>query len=297
MKLKSSYLMVAMLLFCCVGMAQAAITCTAPVSTGFATAYASAGVVPNSTQASVSFTCTRGLAGDATSLLLRANNGVNTCAGSNDASFGGSCINYEAYQNSACSTVWTANNNASSIVVTLANVLTAQPISITFWGCVTVAGQAPAAGAGTYTDTVTMTVRGAGGAPTYSTGTFPASVTYPASCSMTTAPGDILFAYTAFGSTVNANTTFTMSCTSKLPYSMSLDAYTGVVGGLVYTLNINTVAPPAGAAAVTARGTGPGQIHTIYGNMVSGQPGDCVSTNASTCAATQTNVRSLTITY
>jgi spore coat protein U-like protein len=287
MKLKSIQLLYATVLTCCGCWAQAAITCTAPVSTGFSTAYASTGVVPNVTQGSVSFTCTRSAAGDTTNLLLRANNGVNVCAGSNDASFGGTCINYEAYQNSTCTTLWTGNNNATSIPVTLLNNTSPQPISVSFWGCITVAGQAPAAGAGTYTDTVTMTVRNTGGGTTYSTGTFPVSVRYPATCTISTAPGNVVLNYTSFGALVNASTTFKATCTGNLPYTMSLDAYSGTLLGLNYTLNINSQAPP-----VTSRGTGAAQTHTINGSIAAGQSGTC---STATCSASQT--RTLTITY
>ena len=172
---------------------QAAITCSAPVSAGFSTAYAPTGVVPNATQSSVSFTCTRSAAGDATSLLLRANNGVNVCAGSNDASRLGQCINYEAYKNANCTGIWTGNSNATSISVTLANNTSPQALSFPFWGCITVANQNKPAGV--YIDTVTMTVRNNGGTNvTYSTGTFPVAITNLAICSISTAPGNVVFA-------------------------------------------------------------------------------------------------------
>lgn len=268
--------------------AQAAITCTAPSSTGFSTAYNPTGPVPNVTQGTVSFTCTRSAAGDATALLLRANNGVNICAGSNDASSGINCINYEAYQNSTCSTVWTNNNNASSIPITLLSVLTPQPITVNFWGCITVAGQNKPAG--TYTDTVTISIRTTGG--TLLTGalsTMPVSITNPASCSITSI-GNVAFGtYTALQATalVAPTANIVLSCTSLLPYAMSLDANSGVVSGLNYSLTINSLTPP-----VTSRGTGPGQTHSLVGTMPANQAGTCVT---GTCAGT--NTHTLTVTY
>jgi spore coat protein U-like protein len=268
--------------------AQAAITCTAPSSTGFSTAYAPLGVVPNTTQGQVSFTCTRSSALDATNLLLRANNGVNVCAGSNDASFGGQCINYEAYQTSACTTVWTANSNASSIPITLLSVLTPQPITVNFWGCITVAGQNKPAG--TYTDTVTISVRTTGGTLIAgASSTMPVSITNPATCAITSI-GNVTFGtYTALQTTalVAPTATITLNCTTKLPYTMSLDANSGVIAGLNYNLTINSVTPP-----VSSRGTGPGQTHTITGTMPANQAGTCAT---GTCSATQ--MRTLTITY
>ena len=268
--------------------AQAVITCTAPSSTGFSTAYNPTGPVPNVTQGTVSFTCTRSAAGDATALLLRANNGVDVCAGSNDASSGTNCINYEAYQNSGCSTVWTNNSNASSIPITLLSVLTPQPMTINFWGCITVAGQNMPAG--TYTDTVTISVRTTGGTLIAgASNTMPVSITNPATCSITSI-GNVAFGtYIAFRATALSASTadIVLSCTSQLPYTMSLDANTGVVAGLNYSLTINSLTPP-----VTSRGTGPGQTHSLVGTMPANQAGTCVT---GTCAGT--NTHTLTVTY
>ena len=292
MKPKFIPLLATLILLFTASQAQAAITCSSPpTSAGFSTAYSSTGVVPNITQAGdVTFTCTRGLAGDSTSILLRANNGINVCAGSNDASFGGSCINYEAYRNSACTQVWTANSNASSFPLTLANVLTPQTITTQFWGCITVAGQAPVAGAGTYADTVTMTVRTTGGTLLggSSTGTFPVSIAYPATCTITSIANVAFGTYVAFQSTalVAPAANAVLNCTNKLPYTMALDVTSGVVVGLNYTLATNWI------AGSQLRGTGPGQTFTITGTMPSGQAGTC---STSSCSGSDT--RTLTITY
>lgn len=291
MKPGTIHLLAAAALLGCAFSARAAISCTNPTSTGFSTAYTGTGVVPNVTQGTVSFTCTRGLAGDATALLLRADNGLNATGSTNRAVFGGTYISYEAYSDSACTLPvagqgWTRPNNANAIAFNLASVLTAQAVNLSFWGCITVAGQAPAAGAGTYTDTVSMEVRLAPNT-VLSSGSFPVSIAYPAVCNITTAPGNVAFTYTAFGSTVNASTSFGTTCTSQLPYAMSLDASVGVVTGLQYSLAINGQAPP-----VSSRGTGVEQPHTINGSMPAGQAGTCTT---GMCSAT--NVHTLTITY
>lgn len=285
MKFKLIQLLVTIILLLTSVWAQAAITCTAPTSSGFKTAYSPTGVVPNVTQGSVSFSCTRSANGDATALLLRASNGVNVCAGSNDASLGTNCINYEAYQFSNCTTVWTANSNASSIPITLLSVLTPQPITVNFWGCITVAGQNKPAG--TYTDTVAITVRSSGGT-TYATSSMPVSITNPASCSITSI-GNVAFGtYVAFSATpLTATSNIVLNCTLLLPYTLSLDASSGVVVGLNYGLTINSLTPP-----VSSRGTGPGQTHTLTGTMPAGQAGTCAT---GSCTGTQT--RTLTITY
>lgn len=285
MRLNFPQFLVATLL-CCPCWGLAAITCTTPVSSGFSTAYAPTGVVPNVTQGSVSFTCTRSAAGDPTSLLLRGSNGVNGTGNQNRARLSGTnYLSYEAYQNSACTSVWTNNSNGTSIPIALAAVTTPQTINASYWGCLTLASQAVPAG--TYTDTVTMQVRNGG--TILSSGTFTVSITNPASCSIATAPGNVVFNYTAFGPAVNASTTFVTNCTVNLPYSMSLDTDRGVVSGLNYSLKIDSITPP-----VSGRNPGPAlaETHTINGSMQAGQAGTC---STGSCSASQ--LHTLTITY
>ena len=297
MKYRSIRLLAAVALSCAASWAQATLTCTNPVSSGFSTAINTlTSAVPNVTQGLISFTCTRTAAGDPTSLLLRANNGVNATGQSNRArrvAFT-NYILYEGYQDSACATMWTRNNNATAIPFTLLSITgTAQPVNLSFWGCITtLAGQAITAG--TYTDTVTMRVRSVTPAAWYTANnvaTFPVSITIQATCSIPS-PGNIAFTYAAFGPAVDASSTFNINCSDSLPYTMSLDAYSGVIAGLHYDLNINTAPPRAGSLPVNSRGTGAVQTHTIYGNMLAGQAGTCTT---GTCPGSQS--RTLTITY
>jgi len=267
--------------------ARANLSCTAPLSTGFSTAYAAAGIVPNVSQGIVSFNCTRSAATDATSVLLTANNGAHPAGTQNQAANGKSRILYEAYKDSACSAVWTSTSAADYWQVNLLNVLGAQSVSVSYWGCITLAGQLASAGA--YTDTVSMTVREDTKKmqPLSSNGSFPVSITSPATFEITTAPGDVAFNYTAFGPAVSASTTFVTTGTHDLPYTMTLDADSGVAAGLTYRLDIDSQ-----ASAVSARGSGAAQTHTINGSMPAGQAGTC---GTGSCAASQ--VHTLTITY
>jgi spore coat protein U-like protein len=266
---------------------QAALTCSGPASTGFLTAYAPAGVVPNVNQGIVSFNCTRTIATDATSVLLNANNGANATGVQNSVRLkGANRISYEAYKDSACGALWTSAVLADYMSVPLLNVLGTQSISASFWGCITIANQLVAAGY--YTDTVTMRIRNiTNTAWLSSNGTFTVGVTNPATFSISTPPGNIVFTYTAFGSAVNASTTFKTTGTLNLPYTMSLDAYSGVANGLNYTLGIDSQAPP-----VSSRGSGAAQTHTINGNMSAGQAGAC-----STGSCTSSQVHTLFISY
>lgn len=297
MKLKSTQLLIALILLCCAGLAQAALTCTAPVVSGYSTAInavagAGASAVPNIAQGTVTFNCTRTVAVDATSVLVRATNGANVTGVQNRARLGATAnyISYEAYQNSACSTVWTDTNLANYKTVTLLNVLGAQPLSFSYWGCITVAPVVPA---GTYVDTVAVRVRNAANSAWLSAAVnLAVSINATAVCTISTPPGNVAFGtYTAFGPTINASTTFKTTCTLNLPYTISLDAYVGVISGLNYSLNINSTIPTTPGPATSA-GTGVAQTHTINGNMPAGQAGTCAT---GTCVASQT--RTLTITY
>jgi spore coat protein U-like protein len=267
--------------------AEAAITCTAPTSTGFSTAYVSTGVVPNISQGTVSFNCTRTLAGDATTILLTANNGTHASGVQNRTQKGTQRILYEVYKNSACGSVWSSVVVSDFWTLNLLNILGAQPVTVSYWGCITAAGQVVAAGS--YTDTVTMQVRAnTASRPALSvTGTFPVSIVTPASLSITTAPGNVAFNYTAFGAAANSSTTFATLGTLNLPYTMSLDAYSGVISGLNFVLTLD-----GQGSAVSARGTGAAQTHTIHGTMPAGQAGTC---NTGSCGTSQ--VHTVTITY
>ncbi len=267
--------------------AFATITCTAPSSSGFSTAYAATGVVPNVSQGTVNFNCTRSVASDATSVLLKANNGIHATGVQNRTQTGTRRIRYEAYKNSACSAVWTSLVVSDFWVLNLLNILGAQPVTVSYWGCITAAGQVVSAG--TSTDTVTMQVlANTALRPALSvTSTFPVSITTPATLAITTAPGNVAFNYTAFGSVATASTTFVTLGTLNLPYTMTLDAFSGVISGLNFTLTLDSQASP-----VSARGTGTAQTHTINGTMPAGQAGACAT---GSCMSSQ--VHTLTISY
>jgi hypothetical protein len=160
-------------------------------------------------------------------------------------------------------------------------------VSVNYWGCITTAGQVVSAS--TTTDTVTMQVlANTALRPALSvTSTFPVSITTPATLAITTSPGNVAFNYTAFGSVVTASTTFVTLGTLNLPYSMTLDAFSGVISGLNFTLTLDSQASP-----VSARGTGASQTHTINGTMPAGQAWTCTT---SSCVSSQ--VHTLTISY
>jgi spore coat protein U-like protein len=261
--------------------ASAAISCTIS-SSGFATAYVPSTAATNVTQGTVTVTCQRNVAGDGTTanFTLAADNGLHASGQQNRAQLGATAsrINYDLFQDSTCATVWRANapNRISGSITGLAGFIPSST-NIPFWGCV--AGSQTGLPAGTYADTVTVTLRGAGTI----TATFPVSIFTPASCSITTAPGNVNFTSTAFGGVQNANTPFSVTCTNLLPYTMALDATVGVVGGLQYGVTLS---------ASGATGTGLAQNFTVDGTMPANQAGTCA---ASSCVSTQ--ARTLTISY
>jgi spore coat protein U-like protein len=257
--------------------ASAAITCSI-TSPGVQLAYP-ANSAPVMTQTSFTVTCVRTLAGDPTSInySITVNNGLNPNGINNRAFSGTNPLRYDVYRDATCATTWKGAQTIADSIPTLSGFT---PVSKTtaYWGCVTTA-QAPAAG--TYSDTITMTL-------SYGTSTaintFPVSISTPATCSVTTPPGNLAFGtYVAMGPAVNASSNFAVTCTTYLPYTMSLDAPAGVIAGLQYQVSLSST---------SATGTGAVQTHTINGSVPAGQAGACAG---ATCSGTQT--RTLMITY
>lgn len=257
--------------------ASAAITCNIS-SPGVTLAYP-ANSSPVITQTSFTVTCARNLAGDPTTLsyTVAADNGLNPNGVNNRAFQGTNALRYDVYRDAACSSSWKGNSTIGDSITTLSG-FTPVSKTTTYWGCVATAQSPPA---GTYIDTVAMTL-------TYgtstATNTFPVSIATPATCNVTTPPGNIAFGtYVALGAAVNASSNFAVTCTTYLPYTMSLDAPSGVIAGLRYTVSLS---------APGSTGTGAAQTHTINGALAAGQAGTC---SGATCSASQS--RTLTISY
>lgn len=252
------------------GSAQAAISCTL-TSNGFSSFYDQANLTKNITSASFTMTCTRSSSTDASSqsYTVALNNS------NNQATSVGNKINYDVFIDGACGTQWKGSTTLGG-TITLGSPSDLLPHSQTvpYWGCIppkqTVA-------AGTYTDTISMN-------PSIgSTATFPVTIVTPSSCSISTPPGNVTFNYISFGSAAVASTGFAATCTNQMPYTMALDATSGVLVGLNYTLNLS---------ASSATGTGLAQSYTINGSIAAGQAGTCAG---ATCSATAT--RTLTLSY
>jgi len=258
--------------------AHAAITCNIS-SGGFATAYDPASAIANVSQTFFTVTCTKGAAGDPSSVAysVTVNNGLYALGVNNRAAFGTNRIRYDVFTNAGCSTTWKGGTAISGTVST-PSVGTFTATS-SYFGCV---AAGISAAAGTYTDSVTMTM--SYGSPTATaTGSFGVSISTPSTCSISSPPGNVVFNYVAFGPAINPSSTFGVTCTLSLPYTMALDATSGTIVGLSYTLALSTA---------SSTGTGAQQTHSVNGSMAAGQPGICA---LGTCSGTQ--ARSITITY
>jgi spore coat protein U-like protein len=264
------------------GAAEAAISCTAS-SPGFATAYVPSNPGNNVTPGSVTVTCQRNNAGDATNMTydVAVNQGDNAAGQQNRARIGATAnrINYDNWRDASCTMPWSntvPNRIAGAMVL---SGFTPSAVVHPWWGCVP-PGQIVAAGV--YTDNVTMTVRWApgAGAPTFD---FPVTITNPATCSVSTSPGTVTINYVALGPIVNVSKNFGVTCTNLLPYTMSLDANAGVIVGVQYTLGLSA---PGGT------GSGVEQVYQVNASAAAGQAGTCV---AGACSGSQG--RTLTVTY
>jgi len=279
MKFLLRFLALAVALLASAG-AHAAITCSIS-SGGFAAAYDPASAVNNVTQTSFTVTCTRGLAGDPTSVnfAVVVDNGLYSVGVNNRAAYLANRIRYDVFRDASCGTKW---KGATSIPGTINFVGTGTVVQqFNYWGCI-LPGQTGLA-AGTYTDQITMTMT-YGPAPSLVTvGTAGVSIGTPATCSVSAPPGNIVFNYISLGAAANPSTTYGVTCTYALPYTMALDVTSATLVGLNYTLSLSSP---------SSVGTGAQQTFSINGAMAAGQPGTCAA-----AGCTGTRVHSITITY
>lgn len=237
------------------------------------------------TQSSVTVSCLRA-AGDSATLdfVLTAGNGANSTGQGNYARLGTQTASYDLYRDSLCATRWrdTGNNTYFQGPLNFAGALSAS-MTFDFWACIP-GGQTGLA-AGTYADSVvvTLTYGNTNKTQQSATASFSVAISTPAQCVISTPPGMVdLGVYVAFAGATTGNTTFGVTCTSYLSYTLALDANFGVMAGLNYALSV-----PAGGV-----GTGMQQLLSITGNIPAGQAGQC---GTGTCSGT--NTHTLTLTY
>ena len=262
---------------------QAAYSCSIS-SGGVRTAYDPTLATTTVVQSSVTLNCTRA-SGDSASMAysLAADNGGNAKGINNQALLApANFIRYDVYMDSACGTQWKGNSTFNGPLNFPTGQLSATA-TITYWGCI---GAAQAGPAGVYTDSVNMTLS-FGPNPQSSTGpvSFPIAIATPATCALTNPPATLNFGiYTALGtSAATGSTSFGVTCTTYLPYTMAVSPTGGTIASVNYTLSLS---------AGTGTGTGAVQTFSVNGTMPAGQPGVC-----GTAACSGQNTHTLTITY
>lgn len=272
--------------------ASAAYVCSV-TATSITTVYEPTIAPDNESTGSYTISCTR-LASDPNTFnyTLDANNGIHAAGNQNRVQFNVAAnrYNYELYRNPGCAGEW-RNTGATDISGTLNF---GASLTATFTGpfYLCVPAPQPVDPAGTYTDTVTVTLRRQvpGPDPLLATATFAVSVITTPSCQISVAPGPVTFNYTSFQvAPAVASTTFGVRCTTLLPYTMSLDA-TNVTDDAVNLAYALALSAPGGS------GSGLTQVYSVTGTMAGGQSGTCPTGSCTNAAATN-KTRTLTVTY
>lgn len=264
--------------------ALAVITCTTTV-TAVTVVYDPTSATANVTTGSYTISCTRALGDPSTfAWQLGVNDGVNAGAGTNRVQRSpGQRYSYDTYRTSpyVAGNLW-GDTAATRFTGTLSfgaalTASTSAPFDIVL------AGSQTAQPAGTYTDTVTATLRNGAGTAIGTTA-FTVTVLTTNTCQLSVPPGNVNFNYTSFqASAASASTSLGVRCTTALPYTMALDATSGTLLGLAYSLSLSSA---------SGTGTGATQTYNINGSIAASQSGSCGS---GTCTASQT--RTLTLTW
>ena len=274
----------ALAFFLLAGPASAAITCSASV-TSITTVYDPTSAVQNITTGSYTVTCIR-LAIDPNtfSWQLGVDDGLQPAAGLNRVQSGAKRYSYDTWRLSPYNSTNKWGDTAATRFTGTLNFGASLTASTSGPFDVVLAPGQTVQPAGTYTDTVTATLRDSGGVA-INTSTFGVTVLTTNSCQLSAAPGNLDFTYTSFQvSAATASTTYGVRCTTGLPYTMALDATSGTLLGLPYNLAI--------APSASGTGTGATQTYTINGTIAAGKSGTCAS---AVCTGSQT--RTLTLSW
>jgi spore coat protein U-like protein len=264
--------------------AMAAVTCTVTV-TSITSVYDPTSATANVMTGSYTINCTRALT-DANTFAwqLGVNDGLHAAGGSNRAQAGGGQrYNYDTYRTSpyTAGNLWgdTATTRFTGTLAFGASLTasTSAPFDVVLAGSQTVQP------AGSYTDTLTATLRNGAGT-SIGTTTFGVSVITTNSCQISVPPGNVNITYTALqASSATGSTSFGVRCTTGVPYTMALDATSGTLLGLTYTLALS---------ASSGSGNGATQTYNVNGSIAANQAGTC---STGVCTGSQT--RTLTLTW
>jgi spore coat protein U-like protein len=265
----------------------AASTCSLATPSNLSQVYDPTSATAVAVMASASFTCSNN-SNNADTLYYEV--GVfsaQTLGTQNRALNGSNSLNYELRRDSANGLLWADSvgarfgSGASPITVPGKSSTT---VNLNFYLRVPAGQNSPT---GTYLDTpsIKLYYDATPNPGLKDSRSFNLSLGIAASCVLSTPPGNVLFNYTSFQvAPAVASTAFGVNCVKGTAYTLSLDASTGTLLGLNYSLNVQ----PSGAQT----GTGLVQSASISGSMAGGQAGTC---NSASCSATAS--RTLTLSY
>lgn len=278
MTFRWNQLLLVLLLLLLLPAARATLTCTSVTSPGASINYQSGTTVSVQTYFTVS--CTRTSTSDPASVTydVAVDHGTNPSGQKNRATLGSATLQYDVYTDAGCGTEWRISRKISDTITWSGGSTGTITKQTSYWVCITSA-QTPTASGG-YMDTVGMTLT-YGGNTLY--GSAGISIFAPALCTLVTPAGNLVLSYAAFGPQVSTSTSFAVTCTSGMPYTIETDVTEEVLTGLRYLLTLSTT---------SANGTGVPQSHSITATLPAGQAGTCA---AGTCSGTRTHT--LTITY
>lgn len=266
------------------GTTFAAVSCSVSV-TPMSVVYDPTVATENITTGTVTISCTRAITDANTfAYTVAANNGVQPNGSTNRVQLvAPNRYNYELYRLSPYNTTNRWQTSVANRISGTINFGAALAASNTAPFDLRVPGSQTVVPAGSYTDTVTVTLRNSVGT-TINTNAFGVTVITTNSCQLSTPPGNINFVYSSFQVAAStANTTFRARCTSGLPYTLALDATSGTLLGLNYSISLSST---------STTGTGIAQLFTISGTIAAGQAGTCAT---ATCNGNQS--RTITVTY
>ena len=267
------------------GSSAQADTCTITALPAVSTGYSGGATT---VQNSFTVACQQGAGdknGDPYNYTVGVNNGLNSGGLNPNQAKLVSSINYDTYQAASCSPLWGTTAQADRLAYSLTlRGNSVNSATVNYWVCIPAGQSVPL---GIYTDTLNMTVYLQAGAVATArvSGTFSVSINTAAVCSMTTIP-NIALAYTAFSAAaVTANTTFGVTCSSALAYTLALDRTSDVAAGVNYSVALS---------GLGGTGTGAQQNYTVTATAAADLAGTCVSAS---CIGSQATPHTVTVTY
>ncbi|HEV2867255.1 MAG TPA: spore coat U domain-containing protein [Allosphingosinicella sp.] len=259
--------------------AEAAITCTVTTAGITFSAYDTVNKPAVDSTGTITVACQGG--SGAESLSLNLTGGAGGSCTSRQMRNGAASLGYQIYQNAARTSNFCDAGSRMDIVIDFASGPN-QSRNYLIYGRVT-ANQTPATW-GSYSDTLTLTVKKGGG--TVGTGSVPVNGSVSPTCSVSS--GTLGFGTYASASAALSTATVSVNCSSGAPYQVSLGPGQNVSSSVrrmagpggsfltyqLYSNSLRTLAWGDGTALgakVNGTGSGSAQSLTVYGRVPAGQ--------------------------